>query len=107
MITKKMIALWATATLLMASAAVAMDRSIALKREGFSPMTLVLKRGDTVTFKNEDTVYHHIYSMSGVQPFDLGPFSPAETATVKFNAAGLVTVQCSVHRGEEMTISVK
>jgi len=42
------------------------------KDKSFSVKTLKIKVGDTVAFRNDDSFFHNIYSLSDVQTFDLG-----------------------------------
>jgi len=76
------------------------------KNKMFSTPTINIKVGDTVEFRNEDTAYHNVFSLSDNATFDLGSYGPAEIRTMKFNTPGKVLVECAIHRGERMTIQV-
>lgn len=77
------------------------------KNSHFTSTSLDIKIGDTVQFRNEDTIYHDVFSLSDNATFDLGSYGPGEIRTVKFNKPGKVLVECAIHRGEKMTLQVK
>jgi len=76
------------------------------KDKKFSPDTLKVKVGDTVIFKNEDSFFHNIFSVSDTQNFDLGSFPKGQSKTVVFNKAGKVDVECAIHPDMKMVIEV-
>jgi len=65
--------------------------------EGNKVQTVAVKSGDTIHFKNEDTVFHNIFSLSNIMKFDLGPFKAGESKDVVFNKVGTVKVECAIH----------
>ncbi len=91
----------------LSSALYADNLLVTQKNKSFSTTSLKAKVGDSVEFKNEDTVYHNIYSLSDTQTFDLGSFGPAEQRKVKLDKPGKVEVECAVHKDMKMTIEVK
>lgn len=95
------------ALLVTASAVWAATSAVVLKGQAFSTLSLKVNRGDTVEFRNGDTVYHDIFSLSDNATFDLGSFGPGEVRRTQFNTPGKVEIECGVHRGMKMTVEVK
>jgi plastocyanin len=65
--------------------------------EGNKVQKIEVKRGDSIIFKNEDSVFHNIFSLSKIMTFDLGPFKAGESKNVIFNKVGKVKVECAIH----------
>lgn len=63
----------------------------------FQPRVLPVVVGSTVEFPNDDTIFHNVFSLSKVAPFDLGIYEPGETASVPMERTGLVKVYCNIH----------
>ncbi len=63
----------------------------------FIPNVLPVLVGTTVEFPNEDTVYHNVFSLSKVKPFDLGIYPQGSQKTVTFDKPGLVKIYCNIH----------
>lgn len=100
-------ALAAAGILSSATSAWASSHVVSEKNTQFNSMSLSITVGDTVQFRNEDTVYHDVFSLSENATFDLGSYGPGEIRTVKFDKPGKVLVECAVHRDEKMSIQVK
>jgi plastocyanin len=86
--------------------ACANDFEVTQKNMTFSPAELNIKVGDTVTFKNEDTTNHNIFSLSDAKSFDLGAYSAGQSKKVTFDKAGSVDVECAMHDTMHMKITV-
>jgi hypothetical protein len=66
--------------------------------ESFEPRLLPVVAGQTVSFPNEDPIYHNVFSVSPVQPFDLGQYRAGEAPRSQvFAKPGLVPVYCNIH----------
>jgi hypothetical protein len=64
----------------------------------FEPRLLPVVAGQRVSFPNDDDIYHNVFSVSPVQPFDLGQYKASDPAReVAFERAGLVPVYCNIH----------
>ena len=74
--------------------------------KAFTVTELKVKVGDTVSFKNNDPFAHNIFSLSDAKSFDLGAYQFGQTRKVVFDKAGTVEVECALHPGMHMTISV-
>ena len=75
--------------------------------KAFVVTELKVKVGDTVSFKNNDAFAHNIFSLSDTKSFDLGSYQFGQTRKVVFDKAGTVEVECALHPGMKMTISVQ
>ena len=69
--------------------------------------TIDIKKGDRVTFKNNDSIKYEIYSKSVTKPFDLGAMKPGASKHVIFKKAGEVEVSCKLHADMYLDIIVK
>ena len=73
---------------------------ISQKGAKFSPSLLVIARGQTVEFRNDEQrpIEHNVFSRSPSKPFDLGLFPPPQVKRVTFDDPGPVQLYCSIHR---------
>ncbi len=70
----------------------------------FAPATV--RKGEPVTFLNDDSVPHNVISVSPGNEFDLGSQRPGTSTDVTFTQAGEVQIMCAIHPRMKMTISV-
>lgn len=70
---------------------------MAQKNRHFVPEIVVVPVGSTVSFPNEDPIFHNVFSLSRTKAFDLGYYPLGATRTVKFDRAGIVQVYCHIH----------
>ena len=91
---------------LMPLAAAAAQFVVEQKGMAFSTATLKIKVGDSVTFKNADTLSHNIFSISDAKTFDLGAIAGGQSKDVIFDKPGTVEVECAIHPSMKMTIEV-
>jgi plastocyanin len=63
----------------------------------FRPRVLAVQTGTTVSFPNDDPVYHNVFSYSQAKRFDLGRYPQGETKEVLFEQRGRVDVFCEIH----------
>jgi len=61
----------------------------------FSPATITVSVGTTVTWKNQDSYAHTSTSDSGV--WDTGNIAGGTSATTTFNTAGTYPYHCTYH----------
>ncbi len=73
----------------------------------FSHETLTVKVGDTVHFRNDDSVMHNIFSLSPTQSFDLGSYDKGTSKSVTFDSAGLVEIECALHPDMYLEVMVE
>ena len=68
------------------------------ENERFVPRVLPIVAGQTVSFPNRDRVYHNVFSVSSIEPFDLGQYKSSDPPrTQAFATPGLVPVYCNIH----------
>jgi plastocyanin len=67
------------------------------KDEIFRPHILPVTRGSVVDFRNDDDVYHNVFSLSRTRTFDLGRYPKGSSRSVTFNNTGRVDVYCHIH----------
>jgi plastocyanin len=72
----------------------------------FSTDSITVKKGEMLTFLNDDTVPHNIMSASQGNEFNLGSQSPGSSTEVTFKEAGDVTVICAIHPRMKMSVKV-
>jgi plastocyanin len=72
----------------------------------FSSESLSVKKGDAVTFLNDDTVPHNIMSATKGNEFNLGSQAPGTSTDVTFKEAGDVQVICAIHPRMKMMVKV-
>jgi plastocyanin len=63
----------------------------------FAPRVLVVPRSAVVDFPNVDPIYHNVFSVSGVNRFDLGLYRSGASRKKQFDEVGLVRVYCNIH----------
>jgi hypothetical protein len=76
-----------------------LPRSPAITQRGrrFEPPVLVVTPGTTVTFPNDDVVFHNVFSLSRGNTFDLGTYGKGTAKERAFTAPGLCKVHCNIH----------
>lgn len=70
----------------------------------FVPSVSVVTVGTTLTFPNDDKVFHNVFSNSDPAKFDLGSYDQGETRSFRLKKPGQVEVYCNLH--EEMRATV-
>jgi plastocyanin len=72
-------------------------KTIAQKGKKFTPNVLAVPVGSTVYFRNDDEVYHNVFSLSHPNEFDLGLYQKGISRYKTFNSPGPVNVLCNIH----------
>jgi hypothetical protein len=67
------------------------------RNEQFVPRLLAITVGTIVSFPNNDSKFHNVFSLSKTHPFDLGRYPPGKTGAERFDRPGLVRVFCDIH----------
>lgn len=68
---------------------------VTIKGMKFTPDTLAIKAGDSVTWVNEDNVRHSATDLNGA--FDTGLLNTGQSATMTFGGAGRFNYRCTPH----------
>jgi plastocyanin len=67
------------------------------KNKTFLPHVVAVPVGSTVTFPNDDAIFHNVFSLSPPQPFDLGLYRAGATKQQVFAKPGVHHVFCNIH----------
>lgn len=67
------------------------------KGRKFIPFVTAVQTGTSISFPNNDTVRHHVYSFSPAKVFELKLYSGIPSSPVIFDKAGTVTIGCNIH----------
>lgn len=76
------------------------------KNRQFGERLLVVMAGETITFPNEDPIFHNVFSLSRTKSFDLGYYPQGQTRSVTFTKPGAVEVFCHLHPHMAATVLV-
>ena len=95
-------ALVALALIFAVPAVMAATRGVAIRDFAFSPGTVEIRVGDTVTWRNRDSVAHTATARNG--SFDTGLLAEGASGSVRFTEAGTYRYVCTPH--PEMTGTV-
>ena len=68
--------------------------------------TMRVNVGDTVSFRNDDPLFHNVFSGSKVKDFDLGSYPQGQARKVVFDHEGTVDVECAIHPDMKLRIDV-
>jgi len=79
--------------------------AVSIKNFAFSPDTLNISVGTTVTWTNNDSTTHTVTADDG--SFDSGNLDSGKSFTFTFKKAGTFTYHCSIHPNMKATIVVK
>ncbi len=87
------------------SIALAADHGVDIAGFAFSPRTITVAVGDTVTWTNADAQGHTATADEGA--FDTGRISGGSSASATFPTAGTFAYHCSIHPAMTATIVVR
>jgi plastocyanin len=81
--------------------------TISQKDREFRPREIIVKRGETLRFINDDgELLHHAYLSSETFDFDTGDQQPGSRFDVVFSVAGDYTVLCGIHPKMKLGVHV-
>jgi len=86
--------------------ALAANLTISQKGRMFSSENITIKKSETLTFLNDDSVPHNILSTSKGNEFNLGSQPPGASTDVTFKETGDVLVICAIHPRIKMMVKV-
>ncbi|WP_321880639.1 cupredoxin domain-containing protein [Paraburkholderia bannensis] len=81
------------------------SNEIVIKNFMFSPMSITVKAGTTVTWKNMDGEPHSVVNDAGI--FHSAALDQNETYQFKFDKPGVYNVNCGIHPYMKATITVQ
>ena len=67
------------------------------KDKMFTPRLLVVPRGSSVDFPNEDPFFHNVFSLFNGKRFDLGLYESGTSRAVRFDREGVSYIFCNIH----------
>ena len=71
--------------------------AMAQKNKRFVPHILAVQKGTPVTFPNQDSIKHHVYSFSPAKTFELKLYKESLPSPLTLDKAGIVTMGCNIH----------
>jgi plastocyanin len=71
--------------------------SIHQRNKQFEPRQLVVLKGSTIEFPNDDRIDHNVFSLSRALRFDLGMYRSGVSRKIIAKRAGVVDVFCNIH----------
>ena len=80
--------------------------SVAIQDFAFSPASITVKKGTTVTWTNKDSTTHTVTSTSGPSSFDSGDLATGKSFSHTFDTAGTYNYKCSIHPNMTGTVTV-
>ena len=89
-----------------AGGALAAGTAVHQKDKMFSETEMVIKKGGTVTFVNDDNITHNVMSNSRGNEFNIGAQAPGVSTPVQFTTAGAADVFCAIHPRMRMAIKI-
>jgi plastocyanin len=72
-------------------------RVVAQKDKRFEPRVLAVTVGTAVDFRNDDPLFHNVFSLSRPNDFDLGLYKGGTSKQETFNTPGPVQLLCNIH----------
>jgi len=72
----------------------------------FDPRVAVVPVGGSLVIRNEDRVWHGLFSVSPTHAFELGKRAPGRADTLTFDKPGQVQVRCDIHPDMSATVLV-
>jgi len=74
-------------------------KTIEIEQKGrkFIPAVTVIQAGTNISFPNNDTVRHHVYSLSPAKVFELKLYAGDPPNPVHFDKPGTVAIGCNIH----------
>lgn len=73
------------------------ERTVLQRAKQFIPRVLAVPVGSTVHFRNDDEVFHNVFSLTRPNDFDLGLYRSGEARDKTFRTPGPVNLLCNIH----------
>ena len=80
------------------------NERIRQKNRAFTPELVVIPVGSTLSFPNDDSIFHNIYSLSNAKSFDLGYYPQNESRSITVAKPGVIQIYCHLHK--EMSAAI-
>lgn len=72
-------------------------KTVVQKDKRFEPRVLAVTVGTTVDFRNDDPLFHNVFSLSRPNDFDLGLYKGGTSKSETFDTPGAVQLLCNIH----------
>ena len=92
--------------LLAAGLAHARDIEVKQKDQAFSIEAIDAHVGDRLVFRNEGASFHNAFSVSAAHWFNLGVYPVNATRTLSLLHEGTLEIECAMHPGEKLVVTV-
>ena|SRR5260221_966157 len=79
--------------------------AVTIQNFAFSPTSITIKAGQSITWTNEDSVGHS--ATADDNSWDTGVLSQGQSKSITFAKAGMYTYHCSVHPNMKATVVVQ
>lgn len=89
------------------SAGAATGKSVVVRNIKFTPGSLTIARGSTVTWRFQDETTKHNVISRGAKRFKSSPVKGSGTYAVRFTRSGVYRYVCSLHIGMKGAITVR
>ncbi|WP_447895970.1 Cupredoxin [Vreelandella sp. GE22] len=76
------------------------------RNAAFHPRVLAVPVGSFVSFPNQDTTRHHVYSFSPAKTFELNLYLQETPPPIEFDQSGIVVLGCNIHDNMQAFIVV-
>jgi plastocyanin len=73
------------------------NQIVTQREKTFLPHVLAVPLGTSVQFRNDDRIYHNVFSIAKPNDFDAGIRASGSTYTRTFNMPGAVQLLCNIH----------
>jgi plastocyanin len=83
------------------------EHKIDQKNKTFSKSSITIKKGDSITFSNSDTVTHNVFSKDEAIKFDLKTQKPGQESKITFDKSGKGEVRCAIHPNMKLQVEVQ
>lgn len=70
---------------------------ISQRDKTFLPRVLPVRAGTSVSFPNDDRLFHNVFSLAKTNRFDLGRYNTGESRRQTFSKPGVVKLFCEIH----------
>jgi plastocyanin len=80
--------------------------TVSMKNIQFAPKDVTVKKGQTITWRNDDTVDHNVTATSGAS-FKSDNFGNGGSFKFKAAKAGTIKYVCTIHPGMDGTLTVR
>jgi plastocyanin len=75
----------------------ARGKVVTQRNKAFIPHVLAIPVGTKVSFRNDDPIFHNIFSLSKPNDFDTGLYKQGASYSQVFHKAGPVQLLCNIH----------